>query len=91
MNCSDKDAVQSDEEPFFSESACLDTAVISDAGHDLNLLMIADAAYAHLRSWLTAMWTEARSPRSSLALSEPCSIQRFMGGGGITTISSSTL
>lgn len=51
VNCSDKAAVQDFEETKFSDSACLETAVINDAGHDLNLHMNANATYSQMLSW----------------------------------------
>ena len=51
VNCADKAAVQSFEEGVFSASACLETAVINDAGHDLNLHMNAKATYSQMLSW----------------------------------------
>jgi hypothetical protein len=51
VNCSDKAAVQNFEEGVFSAAACVETAVISDSGHDLNLHMNADAAYNQMLSW----------------------------------------
>jgi pimeloyl-ACP methyl ester carboxylesterase len=51
VNCLDRSAVQTYEEGWFSASACVETAVINDAGHDLNLQLNADAAYAQMLSW----------------------------------------
>lgn len=51
LNCSDKAAVQSYEEAFYGNPACVETAVISDAGHDLNLHTNADAAFSQMLSW----------------------------------------
>jgi pimeloyl-ACP methyl ester carboxylesterase len=51
VNCSDKSAVQDFEETKFSDSACVETAVINDAGHVLNLHLNADAAYSQMLSW----------------------------------------
>jgi pimeloyl-ACP methyl ester carboxylesterase len=51
VNCSDKSAVQTYEEGWYSASACVETAVINDSGHDLNLQLNADAAYAQMLSW----------------------------------------
>ena len=51
VNCSDKAAVQNYEETFYSASACVETAVISEAGHNLNLHTNADAAYNQMLSW----------------------------------------
>jgi len=51
VNCSDKTAVQDFEETKFSDSACVETAVINDAGHVLNLHLNADAAYSQMLSW----------------------------------------
>ncbi|HLO27842.1 MAG TPA: alpha/beta hydrolase [Anaerolineales bacterium] len=51
VNCLDKDAVQTYEEGWFSTSACVETAVINDAGHDLNLQLNANAAYSQMLSW----------------------------------------
>jgi pimeloyl-ACP methyl ester carboxylesterase len=48
VNCSDKAAVQAFEEGWYSASACVETAVINDAGHDLNLHLDADAAYSQM-------------------------------------------
>jgi pimeloyl-ACP methyl ester carboxylesterase len=51
FNCSDKASVQAYEETKFSASACLETEVINDAGHDLNLHMNANATYSQMLSW----------------------------------------
>jgi pimeloyl-ACP methyl ester carboxylesterase len=51
LNCSDQVSVQDYEETKFSTSACLETAVINDAGHDLNLHMNAHATYSQMLSW----------------------------------------
>ena len=51
VNCSDKAAVQNYEKSFYSAAACVQTAVIKAAGHDLNLQTNADAAYSQMLSW----------------------------------------
>ena len=51
VNCSDKAAVQTYEEGWFGASACVETAVIGDSGHDLNLQLNANAAYSKMLSW----------------------------------------
>ncbi len=51
VNCSDQAAVQNYEKGFYSASACVDTAVIQAAGHNLNLQTNADAAYSQMLSW----------------------------------------
>jgi hypothetical protein len=51
VNCSNNAAVQTYEEGWFSASACVETAVINDAGHDLNLHLNANAAYSQMLSW----------------------------------------
>jgi pimeloyl-ACP methyl ester carboxylesterase len=51
VNCSDKTAVRNYEKGFYSASACVETAVISDAGHDLNLQTNADSTYSQMLSW----------------------------------------
>jgi pimeloyl-ACP methyl ester carboxylesterase len=51
VNCSDKAAVQNYEHGFYSTSACVETAVIPAAGHDLNLQTNAGAAYKQMLSW----------------------------------------
>ena len=51
VNCSDKAAVQNYEETFYSASACVETAVISEAGHNLNLHTNATASYSQMLSW----------------------------------------
>lgn len=51
FNCSDQASVQDYEETKFSASACLETEVINDAGHDLNLHMNANATYSQMLSW----------------------------------------
>ncbi len=51
VNCSDPAAVQSFEEGFYGPSACLETAVIGDAGHDLNLQTNAGSAFAKMLHW----------------------------------------
>ena len=50
-NCSDKASVQAYEETKFNTSACLETEVINDAGHDLNLHLNANATYSQMLSW----------------------------------------
>ncbi len=51
VNCSDPAEVQSYEEGSFSSSACVETAVVGDAGHDLNLQTNAGSAYAKMLRW----------------------------------------
>ncbi len=51
VNCSDRAAVQTYEAGFYSSSACLETAVINDAGHVLNLHLNAGATYSQMLSW----------------------------------------
>jgi len=51
VNCSDRAAVQDFEETKFSDSACVETAVINDAGHVLNLHLNADATYSQMLAW----------------------------------------
>ena len=51
LNCSDKAAVQSYEQAFYGDPALVETAVISDAGHDLNLHTNSDAAFNQMLSW----------------------------------------
>lgn len=67
VNCSDKAAVQSYEEGFFSASACIETAVINDAGHVLNLHLNADATYAQMLSWADRHVGNAAGP-----VPQPC-------------------
>ncbi len=50
-HCSDEATIQNYEQTFFGPSACLETAMISDAGHDLNLHLNANAAYSKMLSW----------------------------------------
>ena len=67
VNCSDKGAVQTYEEGWFGASACVETAVIDDAGHDLNLHHNAHAAYAKMLAWADRyVGRTAGTPR------EPC-------------------
>jgi len=51
VNCSDRAAVQDFEETKFSASACVETAVINDAGHVLTLHLNAAAAYSQMLAW----------------------------------------
>ncbi len=51
VNCSDKAAVQTFEEGKFSSSVCLETAVVNDSGHDVNLQLNAGAAYSQMLAW----------------------------------------
>ena len=51
VNCSDKPAVQNYESSFYSDSACVETAVISEAGHNLNVHTNADAAFNQMLAW----------------------------------------
>ena len=67
VNCSDKAAVQTYEEGWFSASACVETAVINDAGHDLNLQLNANAAYSKMLSW-----ADRNVGRTAGAAPQPC-------------------
>jgi len=67
VNCSDKPAVQNYEEGFYSASACVETAVISDAGHNLNLHTNADAAFSQMLSW-----ADRTVGSSASAAPQPC-------------------
>src|SRR5262249_31258037 len=51
VNCSDQAAVQDYEEGIYSTAACVETAVVNAAGHDLNLQTNAQAAYSKMLSW----------------------------------------
>jgi len=67
INCADKDNVQAFEESQFSSAACVDTEVINDAGHVLNLHNNANATYIKMLAWAdrTVGATAATPP-------EPC-------------------
>lgn len=67
VNCSDKAAVQTYEEGWFSASACVETAVINDSGHDLNLQLNANAAYAKMLSW-----ADRHVGKTAGAVPQPC-------------------
>ena len=49
-NCSEA-SVQAYEETRFGPAVCLETAMIHDAGHDLNLHLNANATYSKMLSW----------------------------------------
>ncbi len=51
VNCSDPAAVQAYEARFYSTAACVETTVINDGGHNLNLQTNAQAAYAPMLAW----------------------------------------
>ncbi len=51
VDCSDPAAVQSYEEGWYGPSACLETAVIGDSGHGLNLQTNAGSAFAKMLHW----------------------------------------
>lgn len=51
VDCSDPAAVASYEAGFWSSAACQETAVIGDAGHDLNLQTNAGSAFAKMLHW----------------------------------------
>lgn len=51
VDCGDRDDVRANEEPFFSEDACLEVAVIQNTGHVLNLHESAPVAYARMLAW----------------------------------------
>jgi pimeloyl-ACP methyl ester carboxylesterase len=67
VNCSDKAAVQNYEEAFYSAQACVETAVINDAGHVLNLQLNADAAYSQMLAW-----ADRNVGRTADAVPQPC-------------------
>ncbi|HWD03619.1 MAG TPA: alpha/beta hydrolase [Amycolatopsis sp.] len=50
--CNSGKALQQHEGQFFSPAACLQTAVMPNAGHDLNLQRNAQQSYAVLRAWI---------------------------------------
>ncbi len=55
VDCSDKDMVQSHEEEFFGPEACVQTFVVEDSCHDLNLHTNAHEAYAKMIHWADRM------------------------------------
>ena len=67
VDCSDRKAVQSYEEGFFSPAACVETAVIGESGHDLNLHTNARSAYAKMLAW-----TQRRVGRNAGPAPDPC-------------------
>ena len=69
FNCSDKAFVQDYEESRFGAAACLETEVINDAGHDLNLHLNANATYSKMLSWADRYVGSTSDPAP-----EPCDI-----------------
>jgi pimeloyl-ACP methyl ester carboxylesterase len=67
VNCSDPAAVQSFEEAFYSASACVETTVISEAGHNLNLHTNVNSAYSKMLSW-----ADSTVGITSGSASQPC-------------------
>jgi len=63
------------EAPFFAPDACLETAVIPDAGHDLNLDPSAPVTYEVIRAWADAYVGRYRA-------APPCSAGRMDPGSG---------
>jgi pimeloyl-ACP methyl ester carboxylesterase len=51
FDCASADFLAAAEAPFWSPQACLQTAVIPGAGHDLNLEPSAPLTYAIIRAW----------------------------------------
>lgn len=51
-NCNDAEALRKAQMPYFSAEACLRTAVIENAGHDLNLQLNAQKTYDVVLEWL---------------------------------------
>ncbi len=67
VNCSDRAAVQSYEDGWFGSRACVETAVINDAGHDLNLHLNANAAYSQM-----LMWADRYVGNAADSAQQPC-------------------
>ena len=70
LDCTDANAVVDNERSRFSEDACLETVVIKDAGHVLNLQLNATATYGTILSWLDRRIGIDETQRAT----EPCSI-----------------
>ncbi len=60
-NCSEA-SVQAYEETRFGPEACIETAIINDAGHDLNLHLNANATYSQMLSWADRYVGSAAAP-----------------------------
>jgi pimeloyl-ACP methyl ester carboxylesterase len=52
LDCHDQKTVKAHEQKFFSPSACLETKVIEQTGHNLNLHLNAPQNYALIHSWM---------------------------------------
>jgi pimeloyl-ACP methyl ester carboxylesterase len=52
-NCASDATLHASEAPFFSPAAQLQTTVVPDAGHDLNLQLNADVFFARAQRWFT--------------------------------------
>jgi pimeloyl-ACP methyl ester carboxylesterase len=67
LNCSDVNFVKTHEAAYFSPKACLETYVISQTGHDLNLHLSAQTSYATIKDWLVR-----RIGTDNVAPTQPC-------------------
>ncbi len=68
LDCLDSQAVVANEEPYFSSEACIETNVIENTGHNLNLHLNAPASYH-----LMLDWADRRiGPDTDTAPTEPC-------------------
>ncbi|MFC1591503.1 alpha/beta hydrolase [Thermodesulfobacteriota bacterium] len=67
LDCSDHTAVAELEQQFFAEETCVETTVIEEAGHNLNLHYSAPQTYAVMLDWAARrIGTDASGP------GEPC-------------------
>lgn len=64
LDCSDSQSVQDLEEAFFSAEACIETEVIENTGHNVNLHYSAPDSYASMFDWIAR--------RIGSAATQPC-------------------
>ena len=68
LDCLDSGAVIANEKPYFSSEVCIETNVVENTGHDLNLHLNAPASYQ-----LMLDWADRRiGPDADTAPTEPC-------------------
>jgi len=51
LDCHDHDAVTVNEQPYFSPAACIETSIIEDTGHNINLHRTAPLSYGIMLDW----------------------------------------
>ncbi len=69
LDCTDSAAVMANEQQYFSDAACIETQVIEDTGHNLNLHRNAQSSFQTMLDWAA----RRVGAGASVPATEPCS------------------